>query len=175
VSAIETDGGSSPITELIDVATIQAIADEAWLALLGEDEVLVPLPGEPAGDAVSGWVEIVGPWTGAVVLTCGDTTAQRLARHLLREHAPEVLDEEDVADALGELANVVGGNVKAALPGPSVLGLPEVGTAPTPHDPADVCRIDALWRGEALSVSVQGSPGPLPDPQNDPHTNEVSL
>ena len=43
-----------------------------------------------------------------------------------------MLDEEDVADALGELANVVGGNVKAVLPGPSVLGLPEVGTAPNP-------------------------------------------
>ena len=46
-----------------------------------------------------------------------------------------MLDDEDVDDALGELANVVGGNVKAVLPGPSVLGLPEVGTAPAGRPP----------------------------------------
>ena len=40
------------------------------------------------------------------------------------------IDDEDIEDALGELANVVGGNVKAVLPGPSALGLPEVGVRP---------------------------------------------
>ena len=67
-----------------------------------------------------------------------------------------MLDDEDVEDALGELANVVGGNVKAVLPGPSVLGLPEVGTAPEPGLPADICRVDVLWRGQSLTITVQG-------------------
>ena len=48
-----------------------------------------------------------------------------LTRTLLGDHAPELLEHEDVVDAFGEIANVVGGNVKAVLPGPSVLGLPE--------------------------------------------------
>ncbi len=64
---------------------------------------------------------------------------------------------EDVADAFGEIANVVGGNVKAALPGPSGLSLPDVGDAPTVRNPADQCRVDVLWRGEPLSISVQGA------------------
>jgi chemotaxis protein CheX len=81
-----------------------------------------------------------------------------------------VLDAEDVDDALGELANVVGGNVKAVLPGPSVLGLPEVGTAPEPGLPADICRVDLLWRGQSLTITVQGSAGVL-----DEHENEVPL
>ena len=55
-----------------------------------------------------------------------------------------MLDDEDVEDGLGELANVVGGNVKAVLPGPSVLGLPEVGSAPaagpTPAASSPVAR-----------------------------------
>ena len=72
-----------------------------------------------------------------------------------------MLDDEDVDDALGELANVVGGNVKAVLPGPSVLGLPEVGTAPEPGLPADICRVDLLWRGQSLTITVQGSAGVL--------------
>jgi chemotaxis protein CheX len=146
------------ITALIDEETVQSIAQEAWSALVGEDEFLVPLPGEPVVDPVSSRVDIVGPWNGAVVITTGRDTASELARCLLREHAPEVLEDEDVDDALGEIANVVGGNVKAVLPGPSVLGLPEIGTAPIPGDPADTCRVEALWRGRPLTVTVQGLP-----------------
>ena len=146
------------VSALIDEATVQEIADQAWVALVGEDEFLVPLPGEPVVDPVSSWVEIVGPWNGAVVLTTGSETAEALARCLLREHAPEVLDDEDVDDALGEIANVVGGNVKAVLPGPSVLGLPRTGTAPPAAAPADTCRVEALWRGRPLTVTVQGPP-----------------
>ncbi len=144
------------ITELLDGATIQEIADQAWAALVGEDEILVPLAGETGPDPLSSWVAIVGPWTGTVVLSCGRDTAEELTRALLREHAPAELEAEDVTDALGELANVVGGNVKAVLPGPSVLGLPEVGTAPDAGSPADTCRVDAQWRGRPLSISVQG-------------------
>ncbi|RBY80951.1 chemotaxis protein CheX [Geodermatophilus sp. TF02-6] len=148
---------SAPVvTELLDEGTVAEIAEQAWAALVGEEEVLVPLPGEPPTDPVSSWVEVVGPWTGAVVLTCGRDTAEQLARALLGEHAPEVVDGEDVVDALGELANVVGGNVKALLPAPSVLGLPEVGAAPSPGSPADTCRVDLLWRGQPLTISVQG-------------------
>ena len=155
------------ITELIDEATVQGIAEEAWSALVGGDEFLVPLPGGLPDDAVSSWVEIVGPWNGSVVLTTGRATAEELSRCLLAEHAPPVLDDEDIEDALGELANVVGGNVKAVLPGPSVLGLPEVGTAPEPGHPADICRVDLLWRGQSLTITVQGSARVLDEQKNE--------
>ena len=149
------------ITDLLDQETVQSIAQEAWSALVGDDEFLVPLPGGPPDDAVSSWVEIVGPWTGTVVLTTARSTAEELSRCLLKEHAPPVLDAEDIEDGLGELANVVGGNVKAVLPGPSVLGLPEVGSAPAAG--SDICRVDLLWRGQSLTISVQGSAGALLD------------
>jgi chemotaxis protein CheX len=155
------------ITDLIDEETVRSIAQEAWSALIGDDEFLLPMPGGQPDDALSAWVEVVGPWTGAVVLTCGRSTAEELSRCLLAEHAPPVLDAEDIQDGLGELANVVGGNVKAVLPGPSVLGLPEVGAeppaGPTAGPPADICRVDLRWRGESLIISVQGSAGALLD------------
>ncbi|MCW2532227.1 MAG: hypothetical protein JWP62_1797, partial [Blastococcus sp.] len=97
-----------------------------------------------------------------VVLTAGRQTAAELTRALLGDASPEILDHEDVADAFGEIANVVGGNVKAALPGPSGLSLPEVGDAPAVRNPADLCRVDVLWRGEPLSISVQGALPALP-------------
>ena len=168
-------GESRPvITELMDEATIQSIAEDAWTALVGEDEILLPIPGELTGDVLSSWVDVVGPWTGTVVLTCERSTAEALSRALLKEHAPPVLEPEDIEDALGELANVVGGNVKAVLPGPSVLGLPEVGSAPTAGSPADTCRVDLLWRGESLTISVQGAAGALTDPHEN-NQNEVPL
>ena len=145
------------ITELIDEATVQTIAEDAWTALVGLDELLVPLPGELPDDALSSWVDVVGPWTGSVVLTTGRQTAAELCRALLGSSAPELLEHEDVADAFGEIANVVGGNVKAALPGPSALGLPEVGEAPAARNPLDV-----LWRGQPLTISAQGALPPLP-------------
>ncbi|TFV47217.1 chemotaxis protein CheX [Blastococcus sp. TF02A-35] len=150
------------ITDLMDEATILSVAEEAWISLVGEEEVLVPLPGDLPGDVLSSWVDVVGPWTGSVVLTTGRATAEALSRALLREAAPEVLELEDIEDAFGEIANVVGGSVKAALPGPSALSLPQVGHAPLVRNPGDVCRVDVLWRGEPLTISVQGALPPLP-------------
>ena len=171
-----TEDAPLEITALIDAETVQSIAQEAWSALIGEDELLVPLPGGLPDDSVSSWVEVVGPWTGVVVLTCGRSTAEELARGLLAEHAPPVLDAEDIEDALGELANVVGGNVKAVLPGPSVLGLPEVGSTPAAGPPADTCRVDLLWRGRSLTITVQGSTGAVQNKTGfDPQENEVPL
>ena len=150
------------ITGLIDDATVQSIAQDAWIALVGEDELLVRLPAELPVEVLSAWVDVVGPWTGTVVLTAGAQTAADLSRALLGETAPEPLDDEDVADAFGEIANVVGGNVKAALPGPSALSLPEGGDSPAIRNPADVVRVDLLWRGRPLTISVQGALPPLP-------------
>ena len=173
-------GDSRPVVgELIDEATVEAIAQEAWIALVGEEEILLPLPCELPAEVVSSWVDVVGPWTGSVVLTSGRQTAEDLCRALLGPACPPVVDDEDVADAFGEIANVVGGNVKAALPGPSGLSLPQVGEAPVVRNPADLVRVDVLWRGEPVVISVQGAlpalPGrSIPNPRNN-RENEVPL
>ena len=142
------------ISELIDEATVLSIAEEAWSAL---DEVLVPQRAELSGDLISSWVEIVGPWTGSVVVSTARDTAAELARGFMGPFAPDELGDADVADAFGEIANVVAGSVKAALPGPSAISLPEVGEGPAVPNPADQLRIDVLWRGRPLSISVQGA------------------
>ena len=146
-----------PITGLLDPATVQAIADDVWTSLVGDGEVLVPLPVPAPEVTVSAWVQITGPWRGAVVVTCDEPTAEALTECLLRARPPAVIDAEDVADALGELANVLGGNVKAALPGSSTLGLPRTGPIPPAARPDDLCRVDAQWRGQSLTITVQGA------------------
>ena len=148
---------AQPITALLDQETVQSIADEIWPALVGDGEAFVPVPVAPPAEVVSAWVTISGPWDGAVVLTCAPATAEALAESVLMTRPPTVVDDEDVADALGELANVLGGNIKSVLPGPSSLGLPQIGSAPTTGRLDDVCRVNGQWRGQSLTITVQGA------------------
>jgi hypothetical protein len=117
----------------------------------------------PPADVVSAWVDIIGPWNGSVVLTCAPATAAALTESVLMTRPPTIVDDEDVADALGELANVLGGNIKSVLPGPSRLGLPQIGSAPPTGRLIDVRRVHGQWRGQSLTITVQGA-APAPHP-----------
>ncbi len=72
-------------------------------------------------------VGITGEFDGLVVVRCAEATARELAAGMFDED-PDSLPATDVADALGEVANQVGGVVKSMVPGPSSLGLPVVAT-----------------------------------------------
>jgi chemotaxis protein CheX len=161
---------TQPITALLDAETVQSIADEVWPSLVGDGEAFVPVPVPPPAEVVSAWVDIIGPWTGSVVVTCAPTTAEALTESVLMTRPPTLVDAEDVADALGELANVLGGNVKSVLPGESRLGLPQVGSAPARGPLDDVCSLVGQWRGNFLTITVQGA-NPAPHAER----NEVPL
>jgi chemotaxis protein CheX len=92
---------------------------------------LVDMPIVPGGDAVrsdestvTGIVNIDGAWHGAVFVRCPLALAARVTSSMLQSGDGPSLD--DVCDVLGELTNMVAGNVKALLPHPSVLSLPTV-------------------------------------------------
>jgi len=73
---------------------------------------------------LTGCVQVVGAWRGAVMLRCPMSLASTLTEQMFRSGtAPSV---DDVRDALGELTNVIAGNVKALFPGTSQLSLPAV-------------------------------------------------
>ena len=159
-------GTAQPITELLDAATVQSIADEVWPSLVGDGEAFVPVPVPPPAEVVSAWVDITGPWNGSVVLSCAPATAEALTESVLMTRPPEVVDDEDVADALGELANVLGGNIKSVLPGDSRLGLPQIGAAPPRGRLDDVRSLVGQWRGAFLTITVQGATAA-------PHTERI--
>ncbi|SDF88082.1 chemotaxis protein CheX [Klenkia brasiliensis] len=146
---------SAPITALIDGETVTAVAGEVWSALVGEEELL--LPRAVPVDGPSSWVTVTGPWDGVVVLTCAASGTADLARSVLQLDDDEQPTAEDVDDVLRELANILGGNVKSLLPGPSALGLPETGPAPLRAEDEDTCRVSASWRGHDLAITIQGA------------------
>ena len=105
-------------------ADIKDIARSIWATLFElplEDGDAARLGPE---STVTSCVQIDGAWQGAVVLQCPLTLARTLTAAMFQADTAPELDE--VHDALGELANMLGGNVKALLPGPSRISLPAV-------------------------------------------------
>jgi CheY-specific phosphatase CheX len=135
-----------------------AIAEEVFAAMIdGEPGYLrpwegdVPAPAEP----LAAWVDVHGELAGRAAVTTDVPTAHELTRALLGMGADEPVGPEDLVDAFGEVANVVGGNVKALLPHPGTLGLPHVAAALpdlTGSALSHALRLD--WRGRPIVVVV---------------------
>ena len=70
-------------------------------------------------------VQIAGEWTGSIVLAMSPELASASAAAMLTLTPAEV-NEEDRRDVAAELINMIGGNVKSLLPGPSYLSLPTI-------------------------------------------------
>ena len=71
----------------------------------------------------AGVVNIAGAWDGAVAVQCGEDLVRQAAVAMFGL-APDAVSQGEMHDALGELANMVGGNFKALLPEPCTLSLP---------------------------------------------------
>ena len=142
----------------LDQATLQLIVGDVFTGLLGEVEPpdMMIEPGVPELPVCAS-VSISGEWNGTVLVACSAPLARLVTAQLLLTADADLADD-DVRDAVSELANVIGGNVKSVMPGPSVLSLPssslgEVVPGRPPVDaPASSVRL--AWRAEPLQVSV---------------------
>ena len=108
-------------------------------------------------DLMTGIVQISGGFAGAIHLICGRSVVRAAAARMFS--VPEAdLKDEDLRDALGELANIFGGNVKALLPGSEFLSLPTViegsdyGVARMDSDVVE--KTEATYRGQPLRASL---------------------
>ena len=146
-------------TAAIDRETVVEVMVDVWSSFLG-DESIVELfdDEEPAGDdRIVASVFVDGPWSGAILVGVTQTTGRAIAAALLAVPESDVLDD-DVSDAVGEVANVVGGNLKTLLPPPSSLSLPIVAsgsqTRVVPAGATSVLRVTLEWVGQPVEVSV---------------------
>lgn len=118
------------------------ITENVWTGFL--DIPLARAAAAPARCECAATVRIEGAWNGSLVVCCSRSLAQRVAATMFQCDTEE-LREALWSDALGEIANIIGGNVKAVLPAPSRLGLP---------------RFHADWLppelGQAVSFSSDG-------------------
>jgi chemotaxis protein CheX len=83
------------------------------------------LPWFPRVDRLTAVVHLAGDWNGAVLLEADRALAYRLAAHFLPAN-PQAIPDDVVRDVLGELANMIGGNLKCVLTRGICLSMPSV-------------------------------------------------
>lgn len=117
--------------------TIQSIAEQVLNDFLGLKMAPATDPGPepPAGSRIF----ITGAWDGSVSLRCTEALGRRVASGMFGV-GPDRVSDEDVQDALGELANILGGNIKPLFPAPNHLSLPFHGGDPEPG--RLLCQLD---------------------------------
>ena len=79
----------------------------------------------PEEDRLTAAVHLTGDWNGAALLECNREQACRFAGRFLSIDPPETVDDM-VRDVLGELANMIGGNLKGLLTPGIHLSLPAI-------------------------------------------------
>ena len=104
---------------------LRQITEDVWTMILGLEVHPTPSPRPPDADGLRGTVRIQGGWDGELRLVCPSALARRATAIMFGTGEDEVAPDQ-TQDAIGELTNMLGGNVKAILPGPSTISLPEV-------------------------------------------------
>ena len=82
-------------------------------------------PWNPSGDRLTSTVYLTGEWNGAVLFDCNPRQACQFAGRILSMDPPAIVDD-DVRDVLGELANMIGGNMKCGMTTGVSLSMPTV-------------------------------------------------
>jgi chemotaxis protein CheX len=135
------------------------MVEQVWVSYLDPEGVnpLLRTYEVTQSSEVHSSVSITGSWHGHVVYASSEVAAKKAAAAFLAMEVDEV-SSEDVSDVLGELVNIVGGNVKAMLPPGCFLSLPQVVLAPesaTRYPSAErVSALNGTWEGEPVSVSM---------------------
>lgn len=103
---------------------IKEYVEFAWSTL---DLITTPADQFPetSENSITANIQISGEWRGIVALKIEHALAQQLAVKMFSIEKGDVTDEE-VNDAVSEMINIIGGNIKSVLPQPNQLSLPMV-------------------------------------------------
>lgn len=127
---------------------------ELWTSMLG---LSLDDQADPAAEPDLSWcaaVDILNgeQVAGTVMVRCGDELAERIAEALFGLPRSSASFGE-VRDAMGEVANIVGGNVKGVLDAATVLGLPRTSRGADPAVGTPVNRLLLRSEGHAVEAS----------------------
>lgn len=91
--------------------------------MLGLEVEPVQVQWPPPEDLINVTVHYAGAWKGALLLECTYPQAYVFTSRLMDIEEPEAMND-DVRDAMGELANMIAGNLKPVLPPGVCLSMP---------------------------------------------------
>ena len=129
----------------VEADLIAEFVADIWRMVVCRTPTPAPDLPAPAADWQTAWVQITGAWRGTVSVSGPPAVMQSLASAVLGL-PPERVKESDRADAVGELAAMLAGNLKAILPPPCYLSRPAV-AATDGAEPEGVARRRVLKGG----------------------------
>lgn len=109
------------------------------------------------GEATMVRAEILfkGGWKGSVLLQIEPSLAREMAAVMMQKEPADTADAEAM-DAVGEIANMIAGNLKPLFPGQRSMSLPKVSQAGLSHLPHDAypLALSYLLDGRGLSIEL---------------------
>ena len=126
------------------VAVDDAIRDITQEVLASFGCSTVPSSEHEIRDGLTSSVEIEGASRATIAVRVSSSLVCTLALGLLRDER-EAPTNEDAEDLVGEIAHMIGGNLKSVLPGPNRVSIPVAGNGPA-----------------GTKQLTTGAPGPLP-------------
>ena len=109
----------------VSVEILAQIVQSVFATMMGIEVSNCDVPWDHSGDRMTSLVYLTGDWNGAVMLECNPRQACQFAGLILCMEPPETADD-DVRDVLGELANMIGGNMKSGMSTGVRLSMPSV-------------------------------------------------
>jgi chemotaxis protein CheX len=109
----------------VSVEILTQIVQSVFITMMNIEVHLCDAPWSPTGDRMTSLVYLTGDWNGAIILECNPKMACHFAGRILDMDPPERVDD-DVRDVLGELSNMIGGNMKSGMSIGIRLSMPSV-------------------------------------------------
>jgi chemotaxis protein CheX len=109
----------------VSVEMLVQIVESVFSTMMGLEVSPTDAPWNPSGNRLTSSVYLTGEWNGAVLFDCNPRQACQFAGRILSMDPPEIVDD-DVRDVLGELANMIGGNMKCGMTTGVSLSMPTV-------------------------------------------------
>ena len=128
------------------------VVESVFGTMMGLEASECDAPWFASGDRLTAALHLAGDWNGAVLLESDRRQACQFAGRFLSMDPPESVDDV-VRDVLGELANMIGGNLKCVLTRGIRLSMPSV------VDGSDYClRICGAEVSERLTFRCAEGP-----------------
>lgn len=101
------------------------VVHDVFVTMLGSDAWPVDDDGGPCENPIIGTIHLAGGWEGLVLTGFEPSLAFAVTAHMLKIEEPRAVGDA-VRDAVGEVANIVAGNLKALLPEHAAMSIPQV-------------------------------------------------
>ena len=124
----------------VNAEMVAQIVELVFITMMNLEVFPSETPWVPSHDQLTSAVHLSGDWNGALLFQCDPWQACQLAGLFLSMDPPDAVNE-DVRDVLGELANMIGGNLKSAVAMGLNLSMPWVSSGNDYHQLVGDCEV----------------------------------